>query len=557
MSFIITRRNVSFSVSSGQTDDFFKACERAATRLSFTRMQDYKSCPLKFRYKYLEKKFTPMNEHAVRGSALHEAIAVFGRWYINRDMDNPQNYEPPSPHADNKDVLFPQEILLKLKEGDIQRLNERQMKVLMFRVYKEVWRRSMATINYKGSKEQLKAFYEQGKKMLWTFFIRETTMMNKASGDVTHDDEIFSSEDAIEFDEVYGFNSPDLQQRDATTPIVDTTIRRPHMVEQRFSFDVESPNRTIKVTGIFDRIDKAFSKDMGLHNHIIVVEYKTAIREYAKENHKDQVKLYTYAYQRVHGVRPSRGMVYSISDDNYFVYEPRKRDAGDVERIVLRISDSIANGYFRPKPDFNKCKFCDFRNICPSSAYQRNPDLAAKIDDYVDLNEETGEVVDELSIATRKPLLQKGAISDDLQEKTSSPPLSRGSTLPLLKKTAPLSVVARQVAASKSNTRSQIELDESDLEEDDDNPMALKTATTVNLSGVRPDQKHKSNTLPLIDRKAHAALAAEMDEDDMTDDDDGDSILLPQKKMATQRAPVKTTPKMEEDSDWEDSDEEL
>lgn len=398
----LKRNYVTFVVESGsnQNTNFFEECEKAASRLSFTRIQDYKTCPQKFRFKYIEKQRTPMTEHAIRGSALHEAISVFGKWHSmnqeNHSIKTKNNLEEQEEFNDYENETFnynfkheeqisssndkkiklsdvPDDKLLSLKVEDIKTLTEVEMKKLMSKVYDIVWKNNMKQISFMGTRDNLIEFYKHGRKMLWKFYARESSMLHKME-DLDHFDVYSTIEYA--FDDVYGFDE------EAKTLITENTLRRPEMVEKHFSFNIITPKRKIRLTGIFDRIDRAYSLDMKLQNDIIVVEYKTALRDYSKEMHKNQVKLYTYAFEKVHGIRPAKGMLFSISEDDFHIYEPRPRDTKDVEMSIIRISDSIASGYFRAKPDFNKCKFCDFRKICPFSLYQRNPNIKTDIEEY-------------------------------------------------------------------------------------------------------------------------------------------------------------------------------
>ncbi len=139
--------------------------------------------------------------------------------------------------------------------------------------------------------------------------------------------------------------------------------RPPAAVEKEFSF-VIGPNR---VTGRWDRVDER-------DGEVVIVDYKSSeVRDAKEANRKTkeslQLSIYALGYRERFGRLPDRvelqflesGMVGSaVKDEN---------DVAETVEIIEQVAEGIRAREFAPRPTFQACRYCAYREICPHTAY--------------------------------------------------------------------------------------------------------------------------------------------------------------------------------------------
>jgi DNA helicase-2/ATP-dependent DNA helicase PcrA len=119
-----------------------------------------------------------------------------------------------------------------------------------------------------------------------------------------------------------------------------------------------------KLTGRIDRMDRAPD------GSVVIVDYKTGrARSQEDADESLQLSIYAMAAQQNWGYRVS-GLVFHNLEGNIPVVS--KRTDFQLEQArerVLTVARNIADGNFKPKPDFY-CNFCAFRGLCPAREKQ-------------------------------------------------------------------------------------------------------------------------------------------------------------------------------------------
>jgi RecB family exonuclease len=132
---------------------------------------------------------------------------------------------------------------------------------------------------------------------------------------------------------------------------------------------IEARGRRIKLLGRIDRIDwdDALSR-------FLVIDYKTGV--YRKKGMFDrgeslQLAVYLYAAAHLLGLQPKQGSAqyfYATSRGEFkrhTVTGQELEEARDAFGTVLTtIAEGISSGYFAPNPEYDHCRFCDYRDVC-------------------------------------------------------------------------------------------------------------------------------------------------------------------------------------------------
>ncbi len=133
-------------------------------------------------------------------------------------------------------------------------------------------------------------------------------------------------------------------------------------------FDVQIAGT--KVAGRIDRMDRMPD------GSVVIVDYKTGkARSQEDADESLQLSIYAMAAQMKWGYQV-RDLAFHNLEGNVTVISRRTefqlREARDRVQTVAR---SIAEGNFKPKPDFH-CTFCAFRSLCPARE-KKAPNVAA------------------------------------------------------------------------------------------------------------------------------------------------------------------------------------
>ncbi len=140
------------------------------------------------------------------------------------------------------------------------------------------------------------------------------------------------------------------------------SARRPIAVEEPFSVALDG----VRLQGRFDRIDE------GPHG-VVVTDFKSSdvrdrgrARERARESL--QLALYALAWRAREGALPAETELVFLDSGIAGSVPP---DAARLDRAVGRVreaADGIGRGVFDARPNSMTCRYCPFREICPSSA---------------------------------------------------------------------------------------------------------------------------------------------------------------------------------------------
>ncbi len=183
----------------------------------------------------------------------------------------------------------------------------------------------------------------------------------------------------------------------------------PYFVEYSFNFSVEG----VPVTGKVDRIDKLEDGTLS------IVDYKTG-KALAKGRVQTdgQLTMYQLACEQLLGAKVSRLAFYHLPSLTQQAVE--RHDDGLVDGLKRRITataEAIVSEKFDPTPDESKCRWCDYKPICPvfkhqfSSRQQElvlaraepepDEDVSALVDRLGELQEKSEELRSELEGAKK------------------------------------------------------------------------------------------------------------------------------------------------------------
>jgi DNA helicase-2/ATP-dependent DNA helicase PcrA len=140
----------------------------------------------------------------------------------------------------------------------------------------------------------------------------------------------------------------------------------PEVLHTEEWFDVQIAGT--KVAGRIDRMDRAADGSVN------IVDYKTGkARSQEDADESLQLSIYAMAAREKWGYRVG-ALVFHNLEGNVPVYSKRTEfQLEEARERVLAVARGIADGDFKPKPDFY-CNFCAFRGLCPARE-KRVPNL--------------------------------------------------------------------------------------------------------------------------------------------------------------------------------------
>ncbi len=144
----------------------------------------------------------------------------------------------------------------------------------------------------------------------------------------------------------------------------------PEVLHTEEWFDVEIAGT--KLTGRIDRMDRAPD------GSVVIVDYKTGKgRTQEDADESLQLSIYAMAAEQRWGYRVS-GLVFHNLEGNIPIISKRTEfQLEQARERVLAVVRGIADGNFKPKPDFY-CNFCAFRGLCPARE-KRAPNISVSI----------------------------------------------------------------------------------------------------------------------------------------------------------------------------------
>ena len=165
-----------------------------------------------------------------------------------------------------------------------------------------------------------------------------------------------------------GYNDPRLEARDKVYGrqlVADyyehnrQTLTPPLFVEKPFLLQVGDA----WLRGFIDRID---SRPDG---RVEVVDYKTGKpKTTAQVGDRLQLTIYAMACRDVLHVTPAAMSFYYLQNNEKLTFPYEEQALVEAAQTITTTAQKIRAGAFAPTPEYGKCRVCDFRAICPSSA---------------------------------------------------------------------------------------------------------------------------------------------------------------------------------------------
>lgn len=112
------------------------------------------------------------------------------------------------------------------------------------------------------------------------------------------------------------------------------------------------------LSGKVDRVDV---KGDGVE----IIDYKTGrVPSSDADLEKDQLLIYQMAAEVIWKEKPVALTFYYLNENKPMSFIGSPEDIEEMQLKIRRTIDNIRRGSFPPDPDPNKCKFCDFKEIC-------------------------------------------------------------------------------------------------------------------------------------------------------------------------------------------------
>ena len=237
-------------------------------KLSFSQLEAYRYCPLKYQYAYLYQIPTRPTPQMQLGTNIHACLEAFAR---------------------------------RLMAGQAPTLDE------LLAIYEETWRSD----GYADAK------VEERDKTLGRELVTKYFEVNRE------------------------------------------TLRPPLFVEKPFLIRVGEA----WLQGFIDRIDPQPD------GRVEVLDYKTGRpKTTAEVGDRLQLNIYALACRDVLQLIPAQMSFYYLQTNDKLTFPYDEAAILETEQTITTIAQKIHAGAFQPTPEPHKCRFCDFRTICPSSA---------------------------------------------------------------------------------------------------------------------------------------------------------------------------------------------
>jgi DNA helicase-2/ATP-dependent DNA helicase PcrA len=163
----------------------------------------------------------------------------------------------------------------------------------------------------------------------------------------------------------YESKSHEMKDRAMAETLIDTYLAwqagNPNRVlEAEKRFQVSLGGRLLR--GVIDRIEETPGGE------IVVVDFKTGSKpgNLSKNTIREdmQMNLYSLAIRELYGRLPVRASLYYLGPDKAYDYRPTAESIGTFEDRVVALINAICAEEFSPTPDYQTCRWCDYRDLC-------------------------------------------------------------------------------------------------------------------------------------------------------------------------------------------------
>ena len=136
---------------------------------------------------------------------------------------------------------------------------------------------------------------------------------------------------------------------------------KPLFIEMGFKYNIND----ISLKGQIDRVD-LLGVDKDGKKIVRIIDYKTGTVKKDQTEEDLQLSLYTLFMQQ-QGYIVQRAQYYYIEHEQFVDIELNQVEKSIIEGKIKAIADKIRSGDFNATPGMFKCKYCDYRAICPNA----------------------------------------------------------------------------------------------------------------------------------------------------------------------------------------------
>ncbi len=126
-------------------------------------------------------------------------------------------------------------------------------------------------------------------------------------------------------------------------------------LEHGFTFKI---NNEYSLRGSIDRIDD-------FEDGIKLIDYKTgSAKDTLSSDDKEQLLIYQMAAEKILNKKVVQLAFYYFQNNQEKTFIGKSQDLDKLREKIIERIEQIKKGEFPPSPDKEKCKWCDFKNIC-------------------------------------------------------------------------------------------------------------------------------------------------------------------------------------------------
>ncbi len=166
----------------------------------------------------------------------------------------------------------------------------------------------------------------------------------------------------------YESKSHEMKDREAAEALLDTYLawqaRNPNRIlEAEKRFQITLGGR--RLNGVIDRIEETPDGE------IVVIDFKTGSKpgNLSKNTIREdmQMNLYSLAIRELYGKLPVKASLYYLGPNKTYDYTPTPESIATFEERVVNLITSVCAEKFPPTPDYQTCKWCDYKEFCEES----------------------------------------------------------------------------------------------------------------------------------------------------------------------------------------------